>query len=118
MPVEVIEVIDGDNFKGKVELWPNQHVETNFRINGIDTPESNYLAKCEDEWEAGIRAWSFSPYALHNAGTVSVDNVSFGKFGGRVLADVAIDGVNMANLLIESGNAREYHGKKKSDWCK
>lgn len=35
----------------------------------------------------------------------------------RFIADVYIDGKNLANLLIEHNLARPYQGGKRQSWC-
>ena len=36
----------------------------------------------------------------------------------RILADVYIDGKNLADDLIKAGHARSYDGGKRLGWCK
>ena len=39
------------------------------------------------------------------------------KFGGRIDADVFINGENFAQMQIDKGLARPYFGEKKKSWC-
>jgi endonuclease YncB( thermonuclease family) len=40
-----------------------------------------------------------------------------GKYGGRVLGDVIIDGEPLSKKLIASGYAIPYDGGTKKSWC-
>lgn len=115
--VEVVSVSDGDTIKVIIQLYPDLTQRVNVRLYGIDTPETSWRAKCEEEWEAGIRAWSYSLYILHHANKVSISNIEFGKFAGRALATVKVDGVDLSQALLDAGHAKPYFGKKKPDWC-
>ncbi len=43
--------------------------------------------------------------------TVTLENVKYGKYAGRVVADVRLeDGENLATKIINQGLGREYHG--------
>ena len=44
-------------------------------------------------------------------------NIQWDKFGGRVLANVAIEENNLAEELINRRYARAYNGGKKKSWC-
>lgn len=48
---------------------------------------------------------------------VSFCNVKWDKYGGRILAEVHVDGRSLADMLIERGLARPYHGGKRDGWC-
>ena len=51
----VIEVIDGDTFKGEVDLGFDVRITRHFRVFGIDTPEI-FKPKTESERVKGILA--------------------------------------------------------------
>ena len=36
----------------------------------------------------------------------------------RILADVYVDGISLADNLIKAGHARVYDGGKRLGWCK
>ena len=46
-----------------------------------------------------------------------IRNLAWGKWGGRVIADVLIDGRNPATALIEAGLARPCDGWRRAGWC-
>lgn len=50
--------------------------------------------------------------------TVFLQNVKHGKYAGRVVADVKLDGgANLADKIISQGLGREYHGGARKGWC-
>lgn len=49
---------------------------------------------------------------------VIVSNVKLGKYAGRVLADVSVDGEDVADYMIRMGHARRYDGGARSGWCR
>ena len=49
---------------------------------------------------------------------VQLTNVTLGKYGGRIIADVLLaDGRSLAALLIAEGLGREYDGGRREGWC-
>lgn len=108
------EVYDGDTFTTGIHIWLGQIVRTRIRINGIDAPELR--SKCETE---KIKARA-SKQALIRLLTSNVElrNIKYGKWAGRVVADVFIDGENIADIMVDLGYARRYDGKsKRKPWC-
>jgi endonuclease YncB( thermonuclease family) len=39
------------------------------------------------------------------------------KYGGRIVANVKVGGVDIAQELLKKGLARVYNGEKKKSWC-
>ena len=48
---------------------------------------------------------------------VEVRNPQWGKWGGRVVANVLIDGESLAVALVQSLHGRWYGGGAREDWC-
>jgi micrococcal nuclease len=117
MELPILGVSDGDTIRTMVNLpCPLCHVS--IRILGIDTPETNFLAKCKKEFEHGTDAKNFLIQYLNGKSVMFVKDVKWDKYGGRINGIVEVDGVNIADLLISKGYARPYTGKgQKSDWC-
>jgi endonuclease YncB( thermonuclease family) len=115
---KVLKVVDGDtvDFEAKFLPAPLKPV-LKLRILGIDTPEKGARALCPKEAELGAKATEFAKTAVANAKTIQIKLVSWDKFGGRVLGDLILDGVNYKDMIIKAGLAREYYGEKKSSWC-
>lgn len=108
---DVVRVIDGDTVKMRVHVWLGTHV--NVRIRGIDTPEIR--TKCAKEKKRARQAKHFLEKLL--SGNVKLMNITRGKYAGRVMADVQVDGNDVAYEMIDKGHARPYHGGKRLPWC-
>jgi endonuclease YncB( thermonuclease family) len=114
---DLIEIIDGDTLKARATIWLGQEVVINVRIAGIDTPEKGGRAKCTTEKTRGEKATAFLAEFV-GEGPITLTNVQYGKYAGRVMADVANgDREDAGTALIESGFARIYRGGKRARWC-
>jgi len=114
---KVIRVIDGDTIEVEAPFLPKE-LKLSVRVLGIDTPEKGGRAKCKAEADLAIKASKFTESffkVLGNKATFS--DIKWDKFGGRVLANVAIQDNNLAEELINRGYARAYNGEKKKSWC-
>lgn len=113
---KIIETIDGDTLR--VEIPSMSPLKYSIRINGIDTPEKAGRAKCEKEAELAKKASEFTKNLVSNLKSSKITNIKHDKYGGRLLADVEINNVDVGRMLIKEGFARIYHGDKKLSWCK
>ena len=107
-------VYDGDTVKGRAEIWPGLSTLVSVRLAGIDTPELR--GKCAREKAAAKRAKVALQLAL-SLGMVTLRNVRLGKYAGRVVATVLVDGVNVAPEMIRQGYGRVYNGGRRQGWC-
>ena len=115
VPALVLRVIDGDTIAVRARIWIGQSVETRVRIVGVDTPELR--GKCALEIELAAAAREFVVEALGDQ-PVTLRDVRYDKFGGRVLARVeSSTGEDIARLLIAAGLGRPYDGGKRAAWC-
>lgn len=118
MWLPVRSVADGDTIRSVLNL-PCPLCNVSIRIIGIDTPESNHLAKCPAEKAKGIAAKEFLKTLVGDAEAMLVKNVKWDKYGGRINATVEINGIDIAQAMITEGFARPYYGSgPKPDWCK
>lgn len=129
---EILRVIDGDTLVISTPyLPPPLKKELALRINGVDTPEKSFRAKCDKEKQLALEAKSFTEYALAKARKLTVTIDGWGKYGGRILGDVilsqcpVVENDNytcptlLSKLLIDKGYAVAYTGSgPKKDWCK
>lgn len=113
-----VSVIDGDTIRSSIQVTcPLCNVY--IRIRGIDTPESNYLAKCPKEKELGLAAKKHLQTMFEGKKEFMARNIAWDKYGGRILGDVEIDGKSVAKELIAKGYAKPYSGRgRKPDWCR
>lgn len=103
-------------------------IETDIRINGIDTPEKRVSTKNADGSPRSVksrererRAAAASRQALvdmliTNDGRLSISDPILGKYAGRTVADVAIKEIDVATQLIQQGHAKPYTGGTKPNW--
>lgn len=106
---------DGDTCYVIAKTLPESLRNMSIRILGIDTPEIR--ADCPEEKELALQGRVFANDMFRNANNIEFHNLKWDKYGGRILADVYIDGVSYKDEIIEAGLAREYYGGKKIGWC-
>ena len=106
---------DGDTLRITMPGLPPELSAMLARVAGVDAPEIK--GKCEAEVTAAIQARDFVIRSLAEARSVSFCNPAWGKYAGRVLADVMVDGKSLAATLIERGLGRPYGGERRKVWC-
>ncbi len=111
---QVISIYDGDTITVRARIWLGQAVETQVRLDGIDTPELK--GKCKGEKKLAQKARDF---LIELAGdTVTLRDIHYGKYAGRVVARVFIErGTDIVAALLNAGHGRLYSGGKRQGWC-
>nr|WP_294814696.1 thermonuclease family protein [uncultured Sphingomonas sp.] len=101
-------VTDGDTFR----LTSGERI----RIAGIDAPETHAgQAKCRAELRRGQES-AAQARALLAHRTITFQRV--GRSYNRTVAEVRVDGRDLATMLVEAGAARWWpRGQAKPDWC-
>ena len=113
---KVTSIYDGDTFRANIKDYPKiVGYRMSVRILGIDTPEMR--AKCSKEKELARSAKKLTVSLLRNAKRIELRNIKRGKYF-RLLADVYVDDVSIADELLKNGFAVKYDGGTKIDWCK
>ncbi|MBR9900394.1 MAG: thermonuclease family protein [Rhodospirillales bacterium] len=107
------EPYDGDTFAVTVPGLPDELARVSVRVRGVDTPEIR--GDCEAEKEAAIRARDYAKEWLSSG--YNICSPEWGKYGGRVVADVVQEPRNLAQDLIVRGLGREYNGGARKGWC-
>ena len=112
--MEVVSVYDGDTFKVDIEGYPAIiGDDISIRINGIDTPE---IRGTSEEIKAkAYQARDYLEDRLKGASQIELRNPQRGKYF-RIIADVYLDGVNVAEELISLGYAKPYDGGTRPEW--
>lgn len=132
MLLPIDEVYDGDTIFTHIANYrlPSPLNLLRVRINGIDTPEmpakSYYTtgklgrAKCVKEAELAIKSRLFLISLIDGQKKMKISNYKWGTYGGRIVADVTINGKDIAEEMLTNGHAVYYDGKseKTHDWCK
>ncbi len=114
----VLKVIDGDTVKVDASAdMPPELARLSVRLLGVDTPEKGHRAKCDEERAAGRAATAFTEEMIAGASAIVVRDPKWGKWGGRVLADLVLDGRSLSDTLIRMGYGRAYDGGKRGSWC-
>lgn len=110
----VVKVLDGDTLKLDVAIWPGLTQRINLRLNGVDTPEKRGSPPCEKE--LAKKATEFTRQFVSGS-LVAVSNVSLGKYAGRALGSVSVEGKDLVAALISAGHGRPYDGGARGSWC-
>lgn len=116
---KVIKVYDGDTITIVTNLEYDQKIPYKFsiRLRGIDCPEIR--TKDTNEKQIALLAKKYV-YNLCFDKIVYIKNIDYDKYG-RILADVYINDINIADKLLIMKYAIKYDGKSKPinfDWCK
>jgi endonuclease YncB( thermonuclease family) len=107
VPATVVHVVDGDTVKLRLDLGWNIYLETNCRIDGIDTPELNTAA--------GKKARDWARGQLPPGAAVTYVSRQLDKYGrplGQLLYGRPVR--DYAAAAMVAGHAREYHGGAKT----
>lgn len=112
---KVVKVYDGDTFTIASKLYidaieSDTYYRFSVRIKGIDTPELK--TKNETEKILAIAARNALSSRIENR-IVELKHVELEKYG-RILADVYIDGIDIAKWMIQEKHAVPYDGKTKN----
>ena len=115
----VVRVMDGDTVAVDASAdFPPELADLKVRLRGVDTPEKGGRAKCESERAAGQAATAYTKAAIAGASSVVTRDPAWGKWGGRVVADLVVDGRSLPALLIDDGHGRAYDEGRRGSWCK
>lgn len=109
----VLRIIDGDTIEVKAHPWPGFNPVIKIRLLGIDTPEIR--GKCQQEKNLAIQAKKY--LTSITPPLVMLHEVQYGKYAGRLLAEIHADDINLSDALIEKGYARAYDGGQRQGWC-
>ena len=105
---------DGDTITVNIPNFPDIiGKKISIRINGIDTPEMR--DKDKKIKELARNAKKLVNNLCKNASIIELRNMKRGKYF-RIVADVYIDDVSIADILIKNGLAKPYDGGKKPKW--
>ncbi|VAV91647.1 hypothetical protein MNBD_ALPHA06-1176 [hydrothermal vent metagenome] len=110
---EVLRVVDGDTVAVRALIWPGHRVEVKVRLAGVNTPEL-FRPSCDQERALAHTAADF--VQAHIGAEVELENVRFGKYAGRVVANIrTASGESLGDLLLSAGLAHKQNDR--SGWC-
>lgn len=110
----VVRVRDGDSVDVMAQVWPGTQISVSVRLAGIDAPELR--ARCGREKRMALAARDRLVVLLSD-GPVHLEAVRGGKYFGRVLARVLVDGRDVQDVLLREKLVRRYKGGKRAGWC-
>lgn len=110
-----VQVTDGDTVEMKFLPLHENLQKFLIRIAGIDTPETSKAAT-QIEREKGLEAKRYLEKWFDDAKEINLAPQKWGKWGGRAIADIQIDGKDVGREMIKRGLAVPYQGGKKADW--
>lgn len=117
-PGDIVKTVDGDTVRVAMNwLAPPLGPLVSVRIDGVDTPELS-RPKCDEEREAAEAARNFVADAITDSARVYLRECKRGKYAGRMVCSISLDGIDLASLLVEAGHARFYSGDEpRASWC-
>lgn len=107
----VVSNYDGDSLRAAVS--PNSP-SFPVRIMGLDTPE--IMGRCEAESRMARVARDRLRVLLASGVVTFEPSAAHDKYR-RVLAVVRVNGVDVAQVMIGAGLARQYQGERRAGWC-
>lgn len=118
----VVNAVDGDTLRVKVDGWPAPFTPIDVRVYGVDTPEHRMPpAQAACEVELGQRAADYAKSLIKPGDVVRVTWVGRREKWGRLLATVTLpDGRDWAQTMVAGGYARPYGqdgNLHKQPWC-
>ncbi len=119
MRLVVRGVHDGDTINVTLDSLPVPLNHASIRLRGIDTPEMGARAKCDFERMLANLAKAYLASMIKPGDIITVTNLDWDKYGGRILGEV-IDGAgrNVNALMILNHHAEPYNGEGvKFNWC-
>lgn len=113
---QVVSVYDGDTFRINMPGLPPELSRVSVRIRGIDAPELRGKCESERRW-ARQSAIHLEGIIARGGGTVTLRGLRWDKYGGRIAADVFVNGQSVAREMISRGMARPYTSGRREVWC-
>ncbi|MGH6890718.1 MAG: thermonuclease family protein [Dongiaceae bacterium] len=113
----VVGIKDGDTLAVRLPGLPGSLNPVAVRLRSVDAPESGGRAKCAAERGLAERATRFTSNAIAVARSIEFESPSWDKYGGRIDAEVWVDGNRLSEQLIAAELARPYDGGKRAGWC-
>lgn len=115
VPARLIQVIDGDTLLVVARIWLGHQVKTRVRLAGVDAPEIRGRCLLERRMAVAARERAV---ALLGDGEVTLRDIRFGKYAGRVVARVISSrGADLGAELVLAGLGRPYGGGRRKGWC-
>ncbi|MFA1676873.1 thermonuclease family protein [Rhizobium mongolense] len=99
-------IVDGDTF------W---HQGTKYRLYAIDAPEVGGGAKCQQEYDSGMKA-TYLLQSLLQSGITSMTQHGLDRYG-RILVSVQTRDGDASGQILQAGLAEPFGQRVRADWC-
>jgi endonuclease YncB( thermonuclease family) len=99
----------------KYDVLPAPLNFISVRVLGVDAPELH--GKCKAEKDKALQAKAFLKTLIGDSKIITVTNFSWDKYGGRIDADVSVNGKDVATEMLKSGLVVAYKGGARRNWC-
>lgn len=110
---QIHNVVDGDTMDMILQPLPTLQIIERVRVYGVDTPELNSPKACERR-DAKKAEELVSQYIGKD---IFITPIGVGKYG-RLIAQVYVNGDDLADILIDKGLGVLYlHGRRKPWIC-
>jgi micrococcal nuclease len=100
----LVEVIDGDTLKARVDLGFHVSVEVTLRLKRIDAPE----LRGPDKQRGLLAKSALNAFCLGEM-TIRTEKAPGDKYG-RWLAEVSVNGQSINDMMVHDGHARYWDG--------
>ena len=115
---KVLRVIDGDTIEVKAHIWVDQHIQTKIKLKNVQAPEIRGACDFEKDLAEQVQITTFNATNSAFDYPVELRNIEYGKYAGRVLADVTNhEGKDLEQILFDKGLAQPTKTGKRADWC-
>ncbi len=112
---EVIEVVNAEIVKIKVEIWPGQSQVTDLHLKGLTTPGKSGSPDCEIALSR--QAVAFTEAWLSRSDTIEVSEIKNATLSGNVMGRISLKNAYLGDALIAAELGAAYYGGPSSAWC-
>lgn len=112
----VTRVIDGDTAEVEAHVWVRQSLDIRVRLADIDAPEIGSHAGCDFERRKAEEARKYLTSLIEDK-DVELTAIKDDKYGGRVDANMQVNGRDVSDLMLKKHLALAYDGGHKTPWC-
>ncbi len=112
---EVINVVNAETVKVKVDIWPGQSQVINLHLDGVTTPGKSGSPDCEIALSR--QAAAFTKAWLSRSDTIEVSEIKNATLAGNVMGRIRMKSAYLGDALIAAELGAAYYGGPNSIWC-
>lgn len=115
VPADVIAIYQSNTVLVDAYPWPGMTLRVVVRLASIDVPRTP--GQCQSESKRAAAARRFTERQIGSL--ISLNGVREGDDAGSVRANITTqEGMDLAQMLIESNFARPHDGGESQGWCR